>query len=341
MKPHAVRNRHGFTLIELLVVLGIIGVLISLLLPAVQGAREAARRGACQNNLHQIGLAIHGYHAANGCFPMAITDEDPADAYGGFYSVHVRLLPYLDQVPLYNAVNFETGTWCTDTYQSSVTFQQQLKNLANNTARFTSISTFVCPSDGGPFRETGTNYRGCAGVGWYWMTTVEHPDSGNGVFAESAQPIRMSWVTDGLSHTAAFSERLRGSGNARHMRPDRDLFGVYPIVFVRTAEDVVQLCRISARPGNPRPPFVTTGRWWFWTGREQTLYTHAQGPNGRVPDCTHGSSRVHPDMLTARSLHLGGVNVLMADGSLRFVSEEVSTPVWRGFGSRNGGELVD
>jgi prepilin-type N-terminal cleavage/methylation domain-containing protein/prepilin-type processing-associated H-X9-DG protein len=334
MRTH---RRPGFSLIELLVVMGIIGVLIALLLPAVQAAREASRRLACQNNLHQLGLALHAYEQSNGTFPPALsqlTDQE----YGGFYSIYARMLPHLDQGPLYNAINFPIGTWPTDSYLFPLGTTRDRMNAVNGTVMHTTLNVLLCPTDGGPFAATGCSYRGNAGVGPGWGTTFEHPDSGNGLFPEIG-PVSSAQVADGLSHTVAFSERLRGSGRASgRLSAERDVFR-NSTGFTRDADDILQACRIAARPSNSG--YTRSGKWWFWTGRENTLYVHAQVPNGIVPDCTYGGALPALDMFTARSRHPGGVNVLMGDGSGRFVSESIDRGAWRGLGSRNGGELVD
>jgi prepilin-type processing-associated H-X9-DG protein len=256
--------------------------------------------------------------------------------YGGFYSIHVRLLPFLDQRPLYDSINFDSGTWSTDSFDTYLTPERLAANAPNGTARTTSVGVFLCPSDGGTFGRTGNNYRGNTGVGGYWGTTAEHPDSANGIFPEVG-PIRMGFVTDGLSHTVAVSERLRGSGSGGAVAPDRDVFRMGAVAM--TADDLLQACQIAARPQSVG--YTSTGKWWFWTGREYTLYSHTQSPNGRIPDCAYGNSIPATDMATARSRHPGGVNALMGDGSTRFVAETISTAVWRGLGTRNGRELVD
>lgn len=331
--------RSGFTLIELLSVIGIISLLIGLLLPAVQSAREAARRLHCQNNLHQIGLALHAYHSVNNCFPLpGIPGKKNYDEYGGFYSFHTRILPYLDSSALFNSINFSSGVWIPDTLVGGMLPWQAAITAINQTAISTSVDSFLCPSDGGPFENAGNSYRGCQGVGPGYGTTAEHPDSGNGLFPLYRLPVDSSRVPDGLTHTVACSERLRGSGLSNALDPTRDLFSTsaYPL----TADATLIACRAVAKSGVSRG-FVRSGNSWFFSGMERTLYTHAQPPNGRIPDCIIAVSYEGHGMATARSAHYGGVNVLMGDGSNRFVNETINGEVWRGFGTRNGRELVD
>lgn len=333
------RQSHpAFTLIELLVAIGVAGVMVSLLLPGIQSAREAARRAGCQNNLHQIGLALHNYHDANNCFPPSVTNAMRGDGsmYLGFYSVHCRLIAYLENRPLYDSINFAIGTWPADTFLVAPTAGQLMLNQANETASRTGFATFLCPSDGGEFASRGNNYRANAGVGPSFLTQAETPDSGNGMFPEIGT-VTMARVPDGLSHTAAFSERVRGSGSIIP-NPERDVFKREGVA--NTADELMIECRIAARPAN-QEGFVYSGRWWFWTGRDRTLYNHAQTPNGAIPDCTYGGMTPMIDMATARSRHPGGVNILMGDGSNRFVLGTISQEVWRGLGTRNGRELVD
>lgn len=328
----------GFTLVEGLVCVGVLSLLMALVLPAVQASREAARRSQCQNNLHQFGLALHSYIASYNCLPPVITSRKLSEQqwYHGLYSVHCRLLPSLGQASLYNSINFQVGTFPTDTFLFAPAGSLRRLNEANSTVYQSGVSFFLCPSDGGPFERTGNNYRGNTGVGPWGSIWAESPDSGNGLFPE------IGWVTparvpDGLSHTIAFAERLRGSG---HEPPDasRDMFRRMGIV--NTADQLLKACRIAGRPTG-EPAYVTNGQWWFWAGRERTLYNHAQIPNGSIPDCTYGGSVPALDMATARSAHAGGVNVLMGDGSGRFVLDSIAQPVWRGLGTRNGRELVD
>jgi prepilin-type N-terminal cleavage/methylation domain-containing protein/prepilin-type processing-associated H-X9-DG protein len=285
-------SRPAFTLIELLIVIGIIGVLIGLLLPAVQQARESARRAQCSNNLKQIGIAIHSYEATHGMLPPAVTYRNDVPDYGGWFSIHVHLLPYLDQRPLYESINFQIGVWGTDLFL--MVDPRSRNNVYNSTAIHTSVPLFLCPSDAGAFSLTGNNYRGNAGIGPEYGPNAEHPESGNGLFPEIGR-VRVSQVPDGMSHTSAVCERLQGSGYENTVDRTRDAFRQIGIA-----------------------------------------YSPAD-----IPDCTYGSAIPATGMFSARSWHQGGVNVLMGDGSTRFVSEGIQQAVWRGFGSRNGGELVE
>jgi hypothetical protein len=197
---------------------------------------------------------------------------------------------------------------------------------------------FLCPADGGPFSESGNNYRGNVGVGMYAWTSALHPDSGNGFFSEMADT-RDAQIVDGLSHTIAFSERLRGSGRVPGS-PERDAWPMRTGVLY-DADDLILACKISARSEYAAQAFTSSGDSWFWQGRDRTFYNHAQTPDGKVPDCLHGYVRPPLGMCTARSQHRGGVNCLLGDGATRVVSESVTQPVWRALGTRNGSELVE
>lgn len=328
----------AFTLIETMTVVAIIGLVAAITLPAVQSAREAARRAQCGNNLRQIGLALHGYHESNNCFPMNHTSRFTHGNYDGYFSIHTRLLPYLERRELYQAINFDVGTVPPETFNwGPLTPEEAAANSTNATASNASVSTFLCPSDSGAFASAGVDHRGNVGVGAEPRTTAEFPDSGDGFFEEIGLT-SAARIPDGLSHTAAFSERLRGSGQLGAPAPELD-FWMRP-TFTRTADDLLVSCRIAARE-EVTFAFVYGGRWWFWSGRERTFYNHAQAPNGIVPDCISGQRRTATGMATARSNHPEGVNTLMGDGSTRFVSESIDQSVWRRLGTRNGWDLVE
>ena len=331
--------RRGFTLIELLTVIGIVAVLIGLLLPAVQNARESARRLQCINHLRQIGLAVH--HYIDGYKIFVTTNTNPGrPQYMGCYSVFARMLPQLEQSPLYDAINFDTGCVPIETmgivggFPAGLGLEAGLD--ANLTVYSTSLSSLVCPSESSLLGRACVSYRGCTGVGYQTHTFPEFPDSGNGLFPEAELVFPQS-VPDGLSNTVAFSERLVGSGNTGRPNPTRDAFNLSG--YAGNADTLVEACRIAAHANNAS--FVGNGRWWFWSGRERTLYCHAQGPNGPVPDCLHANTITATGMATARSNHPGGVNVVLGDGSSRFVRQSISLAVWRALGTRNGGEMID
>ncbi|CAN5838611.1 DUF1559 domain-containing protein [soil metagenome] len=333
------QSENGFTMVEVLVSISVISILIALTLPAVQSARESARKVHCANNLHQLGIAIHGYHSLHDVFPITSThDLNKAPYYGGFYSIHTRLLPFLDQTPLYNAINYEVGAWVFSPLVGEPGFSwQNAANAVNATARQTTIATFLCPSESSPLVNSGTTYRGSQGVGPAFLQQFEHPDSGNGIFSMFG-PVRMAQVSDGLSHTAAMSEKVIGSGRPERLDPFRDAYRMVEAAY--TADDLLLACRLSARTDPERPGFAIGGDSWFFSGMEMTGYNHAQKPNGPIPDCFIGS-RTLIGMATARSYHLGGVHLLMADGATRFVVETIDQQVWRGLGTRNGREIIE
>ncbi len=331
----------GFTLIEALVVVSLVGLLIALLLPAVQSVREAARRAQCMNNLRQIGLALHGYHEANQCFPInwqgdlsrPMSPGSPRNVLARPYSALTRLLPGLDQPVLYSSINFSVQ-------------KDQVPQLGgfnfpqNDTAYQTRVSTFICPTDDGTAPTSfGCNYRGNHGIGPAPFTSMRLSDSGNG-FYTSPGPLSAADFPDGLSHTVAYSERLKGTGGGSAIAPARDMgeLMAMPHCATRGADYALQCCRLATTKGFPVDR--QSGFTWFLGDFECTSYNHAQAPKGRVPDCIHLPGRTI-GIVTARSFHPGGVNALMGGGSVRFVTETVQTSVWRGLGTRNGDEAVE
>ena len=336
-----VRPRRGFTLIEALVVVSLVGLLVTLTMPAVQRSREAARSMQCRNNLKQIGVALHAYHSANNCFPEEL--NDPRNRVAGAAlpgrfepcSALVRLLAHLEQPGLYAATNFQVEFLPAESFPNPV----------NVTVYNTTVTTFLCPTDQAEVgRSHGNNYLGNFGVGPYIATSSESPDSANGFFSYP-NVVTAASFPDGLAHTVAYSERLRGSG----VKPgqgggyyDRDFgdLSIEPAASFRDADFALGWCEVAARTNFP--DVTTGGSTWFLSSRATTAYCHAQEPNGLIPDAIN--TKALPGKIgiaTARSLHLGGVNALMGDGSVRTTINSVSRAVWRALGTRNGGELVD
>ena len=328
----------GFTLIELLVIVSIIGLLIALVLPAAQSAREAARRSQCTNNLRQVGLALHNYEMSNRVFPLnwPAPRVDPSRGVPWYigarpYSALTGLLPYLDQSPVFSAINYQVATYPSD--ETAFPFP------ANLTAYRTRLAVYLCPSDGsiGP-SDHGCNYRGNYGIGPRAMTTQESYDSGNGFYSFPGVLGPQSFP-DGLAHTVAYSERLCGTGTDETLEPARD-FGNIMVEWYcpdRNADFALACAKLAST--RDFPAFRQAGFTWFYGDFECTAYNHAQEPNGRIPDAI--TDGIWSGIVTARSFHPGGVNGLMADGSVRFVKESIARATWRALGTRNGDELVE
>ena len=307
-------RRRGFTLIELLVVIAIIAVLVSLLLPAVQQAREAARRSQCKNNLKQIGLALHNYHDVYKGFPFAQVDSTNS------FSAMSQLLPYLDQGNVYNLINF------------SVPYN----NSANDVPRSTELNALRCPSDlVNPLTASGgaTNYMANKGSNVIWQDptgpNVGMPAQNGVMFYQSY--VRIGDITDGTSNTAAFSERILADGNNSIVSPVADVF--FSPAAPTTADDAVTICNAVdiTNLANQFPLYM--GAPWM---HGQHTYMHTNVPNSR--SC--GFFTVLRASMPPSSRHTGGVHMLLCDGSVRFVNENINLTLWRGIGTRNGGEVV-
>ena len=346
--------RRGFTLIELLVVIAIIAILIALLLPAVQQAREAARRTQCRNNLKQLGLALHNYHDQNKMFPAmqfgsnavgagGIGDAIPGNGHSGF----VSLLPFIDQAPLYNQIS-----------SAAMPYDYPWGSFAPWRVQ---IPGFLCPTspDTEGYNNLGhgnRSYRFC--MGDTIANTVNNGATGTvfntrGMFG-TLSSTKMRDVTDGTSNTIAMAEReLGGKG---HTGTNKQVLG-------RTAASVASLSTnpggcLATAAGNSYLSSQTVVKWsagmlWaagmpFYSGFHTVL-----PPNS--PSCSSGADDEVYGLYSASSLHEGGVHVLMADGAVRFVSENINTGtltaaevtsgispygVWGALGTKSGSEVI-
>ena len=314
----------GFTLIELLEVISIIGVLVSLLLPAVQSAREAARRAQCTNNLKQLGLALHSYHDSVGSMPLGRTAATATS-----FSYLARMLPYMDQNVLQNAINFNYG-WT---------------DPSNSTVTATSISSFLCPTDSGaagkiPIGWAGTNYRSNEGTSvamWYGASDTAGVNktlaiAPNGLFFAN-ELITIASVTDGLSNTAAFSEHVLGDFSNAVATEKSDTF--WPQTYPATPDEAVNQCRSFDYTNLSFQRVSSVGAPWVYGYHSTSSYWHSGPPNSR--SCMFPPSRI---MTVANSMHPGGVNVCMGDGSVKFMKSSIALPTWRAIGTRNGQEVV-
>jgi prepilin-type N-terminal cleavage/methylation domain-containing protein/prepilin-type processing-associated H-X9-DG protein len=382
--------RRGFTLIELLVVIAIIAVLIALLLPAVQAAREAARRAQCTNNLKQIGLALHNYHQTNNAFPPGHSQSFAYVSHTGYagwteWSAQAMFLGYMEQGPLYNAINFSyCGGYGYGAYANVTTYNSV-------------ISSFMCPSDtqvdkGGPPNNSPSgpggwggnstyppninSYRGSIGTTtsrYNWPPNTGYacctPDPFNlqggtpgqkpastGMFAYWISN-GIQDVTDGTSNTIIYAESLVGDSGggttSSSMGRNNAVTGVtgasaaeaydatslnYQTVII----PAIQTCTTAIKSGTN----VTTdnGNRWAWGAVGMSLFNTVIPPNGSPFNaCRDDCGGCSPDdslFSNAQSHHPGGANVLMADGSARFIKDSISPRSWMALGTKAAGEAL-
>ncbi len=329
-------GRHGFTLIELLVVIAIIAVLIALLLPAVQSAREAARRMQCTNNLKQVMLATMNYEGANGSLPTGkLVAPNPLDPtippeHMG-WSALAFIQPYTEGSPVYNSINFNIGL-----------LGGPSQNYAywpeNSTVYSTSIAALLCPSDGfdtavhgsgsRPFRSG--SYLAISGAGETVDGIRGNGTKATGIFFTNSW-VKISAITDGTSNTVAFSESLRGPGSP----------GNYEVA-AGTSVDVKRYLNNAGDNGDCDAPIaqsaIKMGAWFAGNYEDGNSGNAALPPNTKVMDCTFHSA--HSPWKSARSEHPGGVNAAFVDGHVAFIKDTITPTIWRALATRAGGEVI-
>ena len=341
-------RRSGFTLIELLVVISIIGVLIALLLPAVQQAREAARRASCLNNLKQIGVALHNYHSVQNVFPPGRI-RNLVDRQGRGFSAYAQLLMQMEQKPLYDAINFQLNA---ETAPFSAGAGESGGQPENVTVLDTMINTLLCPSD------VAVKLQGNRAVHNYPLNTgTTFPVSPRnpqrvpvtGIFFENSS-IGAQNITDGMSQTAAISENYLSDGSVHVWDGVSQTSGFVLTVGNDNEKNAPPLLNYPADcSGSGLKLLQTRGSMWMFGAPGHSMYNHVRPPNDKRVDCRGGlpqSDRLNVNWdnlshnIAAHSRHPGGVNALFCDGSVRFVKESVAPNVWTALGSRNGREVV-
>ena len=331
------RRRSGFTLIELLVVIAIIGVLITLLLPAVQAARESARRAHCINNLKQIGLALHSYEVSTGVPPPSLCMRGKGNtvSWNGGWGILGRILPEMEAGNAFNSINFDL----------------EYEVPENTTVLSLTISGYICPSeprsmprveDGIPFGVT--NYGFCMGD-WYGWQAFNGPEN-RAAFGPNRSR-RLSSFSDGLSQSILAAEvrtyqpLLLGCGGLAQINDPNVVPETTADPFDVAPEYLGGSCELEEE-GHTE---------WFDGGVYQSGFTTAWTPNRRIIGPSGGldldligsrEKKGGPTFaaITSRSYHPGGVNVLLGDGSVRAVKDSIAGVTWRALGTVAGGEVI-
>jgi prepilin-type N-terminal cleavage/methylation domain-containing protein len=333
--------RRGFTIVELLVTISILGLLMAILIPAVQRSRETANRLECVNHLKQIGIALAAHQSAQGKFPAA-RRPDSLDSSGrptcsGCLSIHYQILPFVDQSPLYNAMNVPSYT----ATPAGSGLPRPPYDRSNQTFHDTRLSTFLCPSDYAGLTP-GNHYRGTVGPFANYFESGSIP-GGGGAFP-GFDGLAPRDFPDGLSTTIGFSERVLGSGRQSGFDRQRDYWysGVMAVDFSMSGDRLMAAC--ASLDGSSPATWTKGGTWWSFANYSDTLYNHVAPPNWNAMDC--GGFSQLPDgnlagsAISARSLHPGGVNGLTMDGSVHFFRDAIQLSVWRALSTRSGHESI-
>lgn len=321
-------RRRGLSLVEVVVALGVIGLLISLLLPAIQVSREASRRAQCVSREKQMGLALAGFESLHGGYhPVLSPVKESGIAKLPVLSQQVYLLPHLDHSSLFAEIDLSD---C-----DGVVTGAGAQTVKNSAILSKTVSEFLCPSD--PRAIGGANsYRFCTGTSPGAHETTNRPQCEAALRGFTAPFLRAAKVKDGLSNTIFLSEHPVGDGRGEPFDLRRDLLAAGPAWFL-TPDDAKNGCAAVVFPS---PAARRAGVTWLIGGYLSTWYNHVVPPNSSIPDCqgTDDPSGGAPGSVVARSEHVGGVNALWGDGSVRFVSDNIAPCVWRAVATYDGAE---
>ncbi|MGC4004910.1 MAG: DUF1559 domain-containing protein [Pirellulales bacterium] len=324
--PIASRARRAFTLVELLVVIAIIGILVALLLPAIQAARGAALRNQCLNNIRQVGLAAQNHVDARKCLPgIGIPTTNAGTGSSWAFSAHAHLLPYMEDAALHKLIDM-TKTLTVGSGGSQTFNPEQAIPVK------TVVSMFLCPSDSQEVVQTISN--GVAAGG----NVMLNMGTGTPTYAFTAKLDGVIWygsnlplkkILDGTSKTLFASEAIRGDAQTIDAATPTDPVRQH-VSFGGTGTVTDTMCAVPTRW------MGTRATSWIW-GREFNIgFNTYYGPNGAKPDCGLSGAGFYG----ARSLHAAGVNAGMIDGSATFVTDDVDLTVWRAMSTRAGGETA-